>query len=122
MSRIARNAAIDVRRLKKFENNRKTLSLDLSLYNAGVESPINNKLDVTVLLQKLDPKYAQVLQCVFIQGHTHVEAADILKLPIGTIKTRIRKAISNLREILKNEKDLFLGSFEILIIYFFLCL
>ena len=31
-------------------------------------------------------------------GHTHVEAAEILGLPLGTVKTRIKNAIKELRK------------------------
>jgi len=39
-----------------------------------------------------------VLSMVYFKGYTHVEAAEELDLPLGTVKTRIRMAIMELRK------------------------
>jgi RNA polymerase sigma factor (sigma-70 family) len=52
------------------------------------------------LVQKLKPEQKSILDLVYFKGYTHVEAADELGIPLGTIKTRLRMAIIELRKIL----------------------
>ncbi|MBC7913177.1 MAG: RNA polymerase subunit sigma-70, partial [Pyrinomonadaceae bacterium] len=40
-----------------------------------------------------------VLDLVYFKGYTHVEAADELGIPLGTVKTRVRLAIISLRKL-----------------------
>jgi DNA-directed RNA polymerase specialized sigma24 family protein len=51
-----------------------------------------------------------VLDYLYIKGYSQSEAAEALDLPLGTIKTRLRKAVNILRDELKDEKKLFLGA------------
>ena len=109
MSQIARNSAIDQRRLKRFEHGKITDSLDLAVHNKKESNTDTAKIDVEKLLKGLEEKYRTVLDCVYLQGYSHSEASEKLNLPIGTVKTRLRKAILQLREELKVEKGLFIG-------------
>lgn len=116
MSRIARNSAIDVKRLKSFEHNQKTESIDNQFDIAQNTSDLSEKIDVEILLKNVDPKYKMVLDCVYLQGYSHREAAEKLDLPLGTVKTRLRNALNQLRENLRNEENLFLKASLILLI------
>lgn len=51
-------------------------------------------------LQKLDPKSRTVLVLRLIQGYTTEETAEILKLPAGTVLSRLARAQMKLKEIL----------------------
>lgn len=48
----------------------------------------------------LTPAERQAIETTFFGGLTHAEAAERLKLPLGTIKTRIRSALHKLRQAL----------------------
>lgn len=119
MSRIARNSAIDAKRLKKYENLQNTDSLDLSIHNKKVAYQETSKMDVSTLLSKLDEKYKTVLDHIYLQGYSHSEAADKLDLPLGTVKTRLRNGLKELRNFIGSERSLFL-SFLLLISIFLL--
>ena len=123
MSRIARNTAIDAKRLKKYENERNTYSLDLNIHNK-LNSRMNmSSIDSESLISRLEAKYSEVLDCIYLNGYTQVETAKHLQIPLGTVKTRVRQSIMELREILKDEKVLFTGSFTaIAILITLLCL
>jgi len=123
MSRIARNTAIDKRRSKNFENNRSNISLDPSIHNSGVNGIDTSSMDIKRLTKDLDPKYSQVLEYVYLKGYSHADAAEALGIPKGTVKTRLRSSLKQLREVLKNEKALFIGAASImgLIILLALC-
>ena len=116
MSRIARNAAIDVKRLKRFENNEKTDSLDLTIHNKQNNNISTAGIDAQYLISRLDEKHKVVLDYIYLNGYTQSETAKHLQIPLGTVKTRVRKSILELREILKEEKNLFVGSFATIII------
>jgi RNA polymerase sigma-70 factor (ECF subfamily) len=62
-------------------------------------------------LQRLDPKFRSVIVLRLIDGYTTRETARILKLPEGTVLSRLARGQQKLREILshsyygKNDKD-----------------
>ncbi len=53
----------------------------------------------------LTPEVRESLDLAFFAGLTHVEIADQLEVPLGTVKTRIRRGLNQLRERLAATKD-----------------
>ncbi len=51
-------------------------------------------------IQKLKPKYRSVVVLRLIQGYTTQEAAQILRLPVGTVLSRLARAQMQLKKIL----------------------
>ncbi len=51
-------------------------------------------------LKALSPEERRVLETLYYQGHTHQEAARLLGVPLGTLKTWARRALLKLREVL----------------------
>lgn len=49
------------------------------------------------LTSRLEPKYRAIVELVYYQHCTKQEIADTLKLPLGTVKTRFRVALQQLR-------------------------
>lgn len=112
---IARNSALDKRRLKSFDNAQKTDSLASPVYNV-VPTEATSNIDVEKILGLLDNKYKEVLNKIYMEGYSQSEAAELLDIPLGTIKTRVRTAIQILREELKDEKSLFFGIIILIIV------
>jgi RNA polymerase sigma-70 factor (ECF subfamily) len=110
MSVIARNTALDQKRLKTFQSREKTIPVDEIVYKPVVSSPEGTDLDAARLLSILDDNHRIVLEYAYLKGYTQQEISDTLSLPLGTVKTRLRTAITLLREELKNEKKYFLDS------------
>jgi RNA polymerase sigma factor (sigma-70 family) len=52
-------------------------------------------------LTKLPPEQAQVLRLSFFEEHPHAQIARDLGIPLGTVKSRIRLAVTQLRRILE---------------------
>jgi RNA polymerase sigma factor (sigma-70 family) len=50
------------------------------------------------LVQTLKPEQKSILELVYFKGYTHVEAAEELAIPLGTVKTRLRMALIELRK------------------------
>ena len=54
-------------------------------------------------LAVLTPDELEAIEATFFAGHTHVEAAERLNQPLGTIKTRIRSGLHKMRQALDGE-------------------
>ncbi|NET34657.1 MAG: sigma-70 family RNA polymerase sigma factor [Cyanothece sp. SIO1E1] len=112
MSQIARNTAIDTARLVSFQRNKETESIDtLVNVDAQLKAKAFNKIpDVGLqkVLSQIDPEHQELIEYLYFRQYTQKETAEALGIPLGTVKTRLRKAISVLREILTPEQMLML--------------
>lgn len=116
MATIARNTAIDKSRIKGFQRHQKTENLENTVITHEVSHTNAFGIDVERLFKNLDVKYKEVLDHLYLKGYTQTEAAEALGIPLGTVKTRLRNAVSILREELKSEKKLFLGMLFLVIL------
>jgi RNA polymerase sigma factor (sigma-70 family) len=101
MVNIARNLAIDKIRSKGFKNQNKNQELENNVTFIDEQRNTVYKpelLGIKELVNTLKPEQKSILDLVYFKGYTHVEAADELGIPLGTIKTRLRMAIIQLRK------------------------
>lgn len=100
MLNVCRNMAIDKTRSKDFKNQSRNQSFDLvSFITEGQnESPKPELIGVKKMLNILGEEYRQVVDTVYMLGYSHSEAAEKLNLPVGTVKTRLRTAIMELKK------------------------
>ena len=63
------------------------------------------RLMVVHALEKLDPKYREVLECAYFEGLSHTEIAAQLQKPVGTVKTYLRRGLIQLRDLLRNPEE-----------------
>ena len=102
MLNIARNAAIDKLRSKSYRNDLKNLRLSDDVSIPGTDA-VRNKADnigLRKVLDKLKKEYREVIELSYFQGYTHEEISIGLNIPLGTVKTRIRSALIQLRSML----------------------
>ena len=103
MLNIARNHAIDY--LRSSSRMQQLLHVDNEMYSLHADyvdanASNSNMAELKDLQNKalqLDAKYAEVIDMIFFYGCTHEQAARILKLPLGTVKTRARKGLGMLK-------------------------
>lgn len=101
---IARNAAIDEVRSKSYKNSKKNLSTDYFVGMLEDDSSANSAIDsigLTKLIKNLKDKCIQLIDMLYFKGFTQREASEKLDIPLGTVKTRNRSCISQLRENMK---------------------
>jgi RNA polymerase sigma-70 factor (ECF subfamily) len=60
---------------------------------------------VKELLVGLSADQLVVIQKAFFEDKTHTAIAEELKLPLGTVKSRIRLALGRLREALEKDEQ-----------------
>ncbi len=107
MVNIARNQAIDKVRSKDFVNQGKNQSLDkiVSFVDLNKSSSYNpDTIGLKEMVNKLETEYKQIIDLIFFEGYSQSEAAEKLSIPLGTIKTRSRAAISKLRQQFESVK------------------
>ncbi|SEP29837.1 RNA polymerase sigma factor [Mucilaginibacter sp. AW1-7] len=101
MVNIARNLAIDKIRSKDFKNQNKNQEIENNVTFIDEQRSTAYKpelMGVKDLVQTLKPEQKSIIDLVYFKGYTHVEAAEELGIPLGTIKTRLRMGIQELRK------------------------
>ncbi|MBM4188409.1 MAG: sigma-70 family RNA polymerase sigma factor [Gemmatimonadetes bacterium] len=119
--KIANNAAIDHIRKRELD----TLSLEgsphadtpelieataLQISERGesqLDEVANRELGGTIerAIEVLRPEYRACIMLRHVEGRTYEEIAEILNLPLGTVKTYIHRARNELRILLREVKD-----------------
>jgi len=104
MMNIARNASIDTLRSRSYQNSRKNQSIQDNVDTIQVTDIIQPGVDTIGLrkvLEKLKEEQRILIELAYFKGYTHEEIAELEKIPLGTVKTRIRNALIQLRGLLK---------------------
>jgi len=101
MLNIARNASIDTLRSKSFNNSKQNKELTESDYTAaGFEQTVTDKIGLRKVLHQLKEEYKVLIELSYFQGFTQDEISKMLNVPLGTVKTRMRTALTQLRQII----------------------
>ena len=58
---------------------------------------------IAAAIATLPPEQSQMLRLAYFEDRSHSDIAEALKLPLGTVKSRLRLAIGRLRSIFKSE-------------------
>jgi RNA polymerase sigma-70 factor (ECF subfamily) len=104
MLNIARNASIDMLRSRGYRNSRKNQSIQDNVDitgPGGTEQMSVDSIGLKKVLEKLKPEQRVLIDLSYFKGYTHEEIAQQENIPLGTVKTRIRNALIQLRETLK---------------------
>ncbi len=57
-------------------------------------------------LKRLTEDQRQLIALAYFRGYTHSELANFLSIPIGTVKTHLRRAMIKLRELMSNGAEM----------------
>lgn len=101
---IARNAAIDKIRSKNFKNSSKNLNAEIFVDILENHDSLDSKTDaigIKKFVKQLKETCIKVIELLYFKGYTQKEVAENLDLPLGTVKTRNRNCINELRLMLK---------------------
>ncbi len=103
MINIARNQAIDKTRSKESSKGKKTDDIDYLVNKIDIQE--NSQLQVDAIglkevLLKLSEDQQFIVNQLYLKGYTQSEVAEEFNIPLGTVKTRLRLAMIELRSIL----------------------
>jgi RNA polymerase sigma-70 factor (ECF subfamily) len=106
MLNLARNLAIDHTRSKHQKAKAKIQNVSDSVYelrNQATENAANDFLGFNAILNELKSDHKEIIDLIYYKGFTHEQASKELNLPLGTVKTKVRQAITILKELTKKE-------------------
>ncbi len=98
---IARNSAIDELRSKSNKEQKQNLSMDSFVGILEGTEEMDNQVDIIglkVLLKDLKKLCREIVSLLYFKGYTQKEAAEELDIPLGTVKTRNRNCIAQIRK------------------------
>jgi len=103
---IARRRLID--RLRKVTRQPGIDSFEDMVYEPARTEGVGVQMSVEAqqaaeVINTLRPEQRQVLELSIVQGYSHQEISDALKMPLGTVKTHARRGLIQVRELL-NER------------------
>ncbi len=114
---IARSRALDM--LRRIDPKEVELDAETQVLNEAAEqhtpqdllSAVQQDHRLHQALVDLDPIPRQLISLAFFRGLSHDEIAGHTGLPLGTVKTHIRKSLTRLRQILTAD-EVIVGSHE----------
>ncbi len=111
LTSIARHRAIDLLRRRGVRPEQHSVAW--AAVSAEALPTVNGPEETTFLkmerarvrtaIAQLPEEQRQVLALAYFQGHTQSQIAEMLNLPLGTVKTRVRLAMQKLRQLLEEE-------------------
>jgi RNA polymerase sigma factor (sigma-70 family) len=106
LSLVVRSRALDYLRRRAADRTAQTQELDEVLADT-LEGDAPNPMDTTLASQqawalhqcltKLENRQREVVSLAYLRDLSHSELAEQLKLPLGTVKTWIRRSLDQLR-------------------------
>ena len=95
---VSRNRSIDALRRKRPTESVDDIAL-ASNYDLADEAERNNMMEkARSVIHLLPVEQRKTLEMAFFDGLTHSEIAEMTGDPLGTVKTRIRSALTTLRK------------------------
>jgi RNA polymerase sigma factor (sigma-70 family) len=99
--RLTRNTAINKLRSKLYKSQAKNESLDnyvVAVEKNNSETEYINRIGLRKQVHQLREEYKNVIELSYYNGFTQEEIASALNIPLGTVKTRLRSALLELRK------------------------
>jgi RNA polymerase sigma-70 factor (ECF subfamily) len=104
---ICRSRALDARRrrlVRMRADQAETPQGELDAPPEELLALLEEESAVRAALAQLTPLRRQLVALAFFRGMTHSEIATAVKLPLGTVKSHLRRALGTLREHLEEEQ------------------
>ena len=95
----------DYRRKTKFESQ---YDPEFHIENRAVDADQHTKLEVKMLSQamnKMTPEHKEILVLVCVKGLQYQEVADMLHIPVGTVRSRLSRARNQLIAMMEGPKN-----------------
>ncbi len=110
LTRIALNLSHSYFASRRFKEQQKSRSLDMNMYDQEkienpIDSPEESPFDAEAIqqlrraIQKLKPKFREVLVLCGLEKKSYQEAAELLGIRVGTVRSRLNRARHQLQQL-----------------------
>lgn len=99
MLNISRNTALDALRKASVRPAIQTDTDNVHITNLQSTQLNTDSVGLKNSLKYLTPEQSLVIQAVYFKGFTQEEAAKVLNIPLGTVKTRVRNGLATLKNV-----------------------
>ena len=109
VSMIARRRFIDHLRKISKHKNLESIDDDNRGHQLYKESILNESTDLQLIknaIKSLDIDDQELLNLSIYQGYSHSEISKLLNVPLGTVKTRIRRNLIKLKEVYETNETI----------------
>lgn len=106
--RMAQNSAIDLIRKRKNPTVPLDEIADMPSSDSSVEKMAEwqeEKEHIHAAVSQLSAEQQEMIQLFYFKGHTHEKIAELCGIPLGTVKSRIRLALSKLKIALQGMQE-----------------
>lgn len=103
MLNIVRNLTIDTIRSKGYNKQAKISGDENTVSSYTTDNRVSDRMDAMDLrkqLLNLRPEQRSIIELTYFQGYTQEEISKGMNIPLGTVKTRMRAAMIELRKII----------------------
>lgn len=100
MVNVARNQAIDKTRSRELVKEKKTSGIENVVSKIDHSEYVEQRIDsigVRDILKNLSEEQRFVVEHLYLKGYSQSELAEEFNIPLGTVKTRLRLAMQQLR-------------------------
>ncbi len=103
---VTRNTALDFLKSKQHRNLQQNQTLPDAVFNTSAHSvtSVSEHMGLSKILEQLDTDKKILVELAYYKGFTQDEISRCLNIPLGTVKTRLRAAMTTLRDLLKDYK------------------
>ncbi len=103
LTRIAINLSLNALKKQKSRKTNDLGKIEYQLSGEDITESIDNREVIENALSQLEPEFRSVVVLRLVEGYSTKETAGILKLPLGTVLSRLSRAQKKLKELLKKE-------------------
>lgn len=97
--RVVQNTAIDAVRSRQRKQAKEIQTNDSNVYHLPTTELAIDHIDLKKHTTSLEEKYRVVIDALFFQGMTQQEASEELNIPLGTVKSRLKIGLRELRKL-----------------------
>jgi len=102
MFSIARSTAIDLLRSKEWKNRKRSNSLTDDYTQLADNSQLPSDWpELRKIVHTLKEEHKTIVELSYFEGYTQKEIAEMEQIPLGTVKTRLRAALLQLKKKIK---------------------
>jgi len=90
---------------KALKDRNKIIDLDsVKDSSTSLDDTMEEEMDIDLYIDKLSKKHKEVIRLRYFLDMDYATISEVLKIPIGTVKSRINKGLSDLREMVRGDE------------------